>query len=130
MSKPLSCSLISIYTYSSAWNLFMSKQTEKVKKLKNWVILVADIYIQCYALILQKFSEKKKYWYLNWVNCKPFIYLLWSTSIIQLHFWFKNGTFGWLTFPDSWNTKHCMIKWEKHENVWFWSIVQINSYCT
>ena len=39
------CSLISIYTYSSAWNLFMSKQTEKVKKMINWVILVADVYV-------------------------------------------------------------------------------------
>ena len=40
------CSLISINTYSSASNLFvMSKQTEKAKKLINWVILVADIYV-------------------------------------------------------------------------------------
>ena len=102
------CSLISIYTYSSAWNLFMtSKQTEKVKKNDKWVILVADVYahiLQCYRLILHTFSEKK-YWYLKWVNCKPFIYLLWTTSIFQLQFWFKNETLGWLTFLDSWNKK-------------------------
>ena len=40
------CTLISIYTNSSASNLFvMSKQNEKVKKLINWVILMADIYV-------------------------------------------------------------------------------------
>ena len=40
------CSLISICTCSSAWNLFMmSKQTKKVKKMINWVVLVADIYV-------------------------------------------------------------------------------------
>ena len=55
------CSLISIYTYSSAWNLFMmSKQTEYVKKMIIWVILVPDVYVLCYTVILHTFSKKKK----------------------------------------------------------------------
>ena len=50
--------LISIYTYSSAWNLFMmSKQTEFVKKMIIWVILVADVYVLCYTVILHTFSK-------------------------------------------------------------------------
>ena len=54
-------SLISIYTYSSAWNLFMmSKQTEYVKKMIIWVILVPDVYVLCYTVILHTFSNKKK----------------------------------------------------------------------
>ena len=39
-----------------------SKQTEKVKKMISWVILVADVSThirQCYRLILLTFSEKK-----------------------------------------------------------------------
>ena len=53
-------SLISIYTLS-ALNLFMmSKQTEFVKKMIIWVILVADVYVLCYTVILHTFSKKKK----------------------------------------------------------------------
>ena len=62
-------SLISIYTYSSAWNLFMiSKQIEELKTLIIWVILVADVYALCYTLILCTFSKKYIYWYLKWIN--------------------------------------------------------------
>ena len=78
------CSLISIYTYSSARNLFMtSKQTEKVKKTEklshigSWIICVM-LHINFIEIF------RKIYWYLKWVNYKPFIYLLWTTSIIQL----------------------------------------------
>ena len=58
------CSLIIIYTYSSAWNLFMMlQQTEKWKKLISWVILVADIYIYIYIMLHIKFTQifRKKY---------------------------------------------------------------------
>ena len=62
-------SLISIYTYSSAWNLFMiSKQIEELKTLIIWVILVADVYALCYTVILRTFSKKIIYWYLKWIN--------------------------------------------------------------
>ena len=62
-------SLTSIYTYSSAWNLFMiSKQIEELKTLIIWVILVADVYTLCYTVILHTFSKKIIYWYLKWIN--------------------------------------------------------------
>ena len=101
------CSLISIYTcMKSAWNLFMmSKQTEKVKK--NDKLGLISGWRMCIMLHVNftKIFRKKIYCYLKWVNCKPFIYLLWTTSIFQLQFWFKNETLGWLTFLDSWNKK-------------------------
>ena len=79
------CSLISIYTYSSLWKLFMmSKQTKKVKK--NDKLSHIGGWLMCVILHVNftHIFRKKIYCYLNWVNCKPFIYPLWTTSINQL----------------------------------------------
>ena len=52
------CSLISICTCSSAWNLFMmSKQIKKVKKMINWVVLVADICVMLHVNFTQIFRK-------------------------------------------------------------------------
>ena len=81
------CSLISIYTYSSWWNLFI-RSKKKLKLNKNdklthiggWRICIMQ------HIDFGLFFGKKTSWYLKWVNYKLFIYLLWTISISSCDF--------------------------------------------
>ena len=98
------CSLISIYTFHLHESFFdlMSKQTKDVKK-NNQLSHIGGwrICMMLQVNFMQVFREKI-YSYLKWVNRKHFIYLLWTSNIIQLYFWFKKEILEWLTVLDLW----------------------------
>ena len=128
------CSFISIYTYSSVLKLFMMlKQTKKVKKLINWVILVADVYV-CYTLMLRvNFTQIFRKKYIDMLS-ESAVSLLFISSELQVKFnWnfdskMRHKMAGWHFWIHE--TKSIWyLKSKKHENIWFWSKVQISFHC-